>query len=261
MVRIGALDMLGSAQPERDLAARRAAAQRSGARRSRESRRSAGVGSSRQPARRATARLSTRAAREFVEAQELNADRPEARLTLGSFYARAGRNAEAEAEYKAALRIAPEFAPASVNLADLYRQTGRDKDGEAVLRTRALGVAQGRRPALCARPRPDPAEAIRGRARRVARGDESRAGERAQRLCLRDRTRFGRAQPGGAAGSRRRPRDSPGEPRDPDGAHPVSQQADDLASALSYAERLLRLTPDDQDLERYVDELRRASGR
>ena len=41
----------------------------------------------------------------------------------------------------------------------------------------------------------------------------------------------------------------------------LSQQANDLASALFYAERLLRLTPDDRDLERYVDQLRRASGR
>ncbi len=81
-----------------------------------------------------------RAAAEFVAAQELNADRPEARLTLGSFYARRGDVAKAEAEYKAALKLAPEFAPAAVNLADLYRQTGRDGEGEAALRA-ALAVS------------------------------------------------------------------------------------------------------------------------
>jgi predicted CXXCH cytochrome family protein len=76
-----------------------------------------------------------RAAAEFVAAQRLNADRPEARSTLGNFYARRGLAAEAEAEYKAALRLSPQFAPAAINLADLYRQRGRDGDGEEVLRS------------------------------------------------------------------------------------------------------------------------------
>jgi len=76
-----------------------------------------------------------RAAAEFIAAQGLNADRPEARSTLGNFLARRGHANEAEAEYKAALRLSPQFAPAAVNLADLYRQLGRDADGESVLRT------------------------------------------------------------------------------------------------------------------------------
>src|SRR5262249_19091769 len=40
-----------------------------------------------------------RAAAEFIAAQRLNADRPEARATLGSFFARRGLTAEGEAEY------------------------------------------------------------------------------------------------------------------------------------------------------------------
>ena len=46
-----------------------------------------------------------RAAAEFVAAQQLNADRPEARATLGNFYARRGLVTEAESEYRAALRL------------------------------------------------------------------------------------------------------------------------------------------------------------
>ena len=42
--------------------------------------------------------------------------------------------ADAEAEYKAALRLSPQYAPAAINLADLYRQLGRDAEGEGVLR-------------------------------------------------------------------------------------------------------------------------------
>ena len=76
-----------------------------------------------------------RAAAEFVAAQRLNADRPEARATLGNFYARRALAAAAEAEYRAALRLSPQYAPAAINLADLYRQLGRDSEGEGVLRT------------------------------------------------------------------------------------------------------------------------------
>ncbi|KYH03555.1 ammonia-forming cytochrome c nitrite reductase subunit c552 [Bradyrhizobium sp. DOA1] len=76
-----------------------------------------------------------RARAEFVAAQRLNADRPEARATLGSFYAKRGQTADAESEYKAAVRLSPQYTPAAINLADLYRQLGRDADGESVLRT------------------------------------------------------------------------------------------------------------------------------
>jgi predicted CXXCH cytochrome family protein len=73
------------------------------------------------------------ASAEFVAAQRFNADRPEARTTLGSFYLRRGLTGDAENEYKAALRLSPQYAPAAINLADLYRQLGRDGEGENVL--------------------------------------------------------------------------------------------------------------------------------
>ena len=41
----------------------------------------------------------------------------------------------------------------------------------------------------------------------------------------------------------------------------ISQQAGDLVSALRYAENLVSVTPNDQNLQRYVEELRRAVGR
>jgi Flp pilus assembly protein TadD len=75
-----------------------------------------------------------RAATEFVEVQRLNADRPEARTALGTFYAQRGLFADAEAEYKAGLRLSPQFTPAAINLADLYRRIGRDAEGDTLLR-------------------------------------------------------------------------------------------------------------------------------
>jgi predicted CXXCH cytochrome family protein len=74
------------------------------------------------------------ATQEFIAAQNLDADRPEARTMLASFYVRQGHAAEAEAEYQAALRLSPAYAPAAANLADLYRELGRDGDAERVLR-------------------------------------------------------------------------------------------------------------------------------
>jgi predicted CXXCH cytochrome family protein len=75
-----------------------------------------------------------RAAAEFVAAQRLNADRPEARSALGNFYAEQGLSTEAKAEFEAALHLSPQFAPAAINLADLYRQLGQDDAGVDVLR-------------------------------------------------------------------------------------------------------------------------------
>jgi predicted CXXCH cytochrome family protein len=79
-----------------------------------------------------------RATDEYVDAQKLNADRPEAHLNLGLLYARENRFDKAEAELKTALSLEPSFAPAAVNLADLYRGQNRDAEGERILED-ALG--------------------------------------------------------------------------------------------------------------------------
>jgi len=74
-----------------------------------------------------------RAAEEFEQVQRLNADRPEARVTLGAFFAQRGQADQAEAELRSAIAMAPGFAAAYVNLADVYRAQGRDVEGLAVL--------------------------------------------------------------------------------------------------------------------------------
>jgi Tfp pilus assembly protein PilF len=75
-----------------------------------------------------------RASAEYVASQRYNADRAEARVNVGTFYANRGDPARAEEELKAAVALDPFFTPAYVNLADLYRALGRDLDGEKLLR-------------------------------------------------------------------------------------------------------------------------------
>jgi tetratricopeptide (TPR) repeat protein len=74
------------------------------------------------------------AAEEFVASQRYNADRPENRITLGNFFAQMGRVAEAAAEYRAAIHLAPRLAAAYVNLADLMRTAGQEAEAERTLR-------------------------------------------------------------------------------------------------------------------------------
>jgi tetratricopeptide (TPR) repeat protein len=76
----------------------------------------------------------SRASAEFIASQRYLADRAENRDQLAMFFDETGRRSEAEAEYRAAITIAPRYSPAYVNLADLLRREGREADGEATLR-------------------------------------------------------------------------------------------------------------------------------
>lgn len=75
-----------------------------------------------------------RAVAEYRDAQAVNADRAESWLNLGALEVRLGNRERAEVDYQRAIRLQPSFIPPYVNLADLYRQQGRDADGERVLR-------------------------------------------------------------------------------------------------------------------------------
>jgi Flp pilus assembly protein TadD len=72
-------------------------------------------------------------ATELVDAQRVNADRPESRTNLGTFFATRGRVADAETEFRAALALERTFTPAYVNLADLYRAQQREPDVRRIL--------------------------------------------------------------------------------------------------------------------------------
>ena len=70
---------------------------------------------------------------EYVQAQQVNAERPEAHLNLGLLAIAMNDVKKAEEEYHTALRLEPIFVPGYINLVDLYRQLGQDADGEKLL--------------------------------------------------------------------------------------------------------------------------------
>lgn len=198
-----------------------------------------------------------RAAEEFVSAQKLNADRPEARSTLGAFYAQRGRIGEAEAEYNAALRLSPQYAVASINLADLYRQTGREADSERVLR-KAIGLA----------PSDGGLHHALGLAMvRLKRLDEALPELRRATELDRNNARYAYVY-GVALHSAGRKAEAINYLKESLTGHPgnrdllfavisFSRDAGDTATALEFAERISRIAPDDQAAQRLVDELRR----
>ena len=75
-----------------------------------------------------------RAIGEYVGAQLANADHPSAHVNLALLEADRRNLAAAERELLTAIRIGPQYLPAYVNLADVYRVQGRDAQGETLLR-------------------------------------------------------------------------------------------------------------------------------
>ena len=200
-----------------------------------------------------------RAAAEFIDAQRANADRPEARTTLGSFLARRGQTAAAEAEYRAALRLSPQYPAASINLADLYRQMGRDSDGETVLRS-----------AIATSPRDAAAHHALGLTLTRLKKPEAALAEFRQSAELEpDSARYvyvyAVALNSGGQGEKAMNVLKEGLARHPGDRDILSaliafaRAGGDLGSALTYAEQLAAITPDDRNLTALVQQLRSAS--
>ena len=192
---------------------------------------------------------------EYRQAQELNADRPEAHLNLGVLQAQLNKPLEAERAYRTALRIDPSFAPTYVNLADLYRAQQRDEEGEKILRQglavspndaalqHALGLL------LVRRGRQLEALGALGRAAEL-RPDNPRynyvfgvalhsahQSTRALEVLTQAHARY------------------PGEPEILVALATISRERGQLASALGYARKLVELVPYDQGARQLLAEL------
>lgn len=197
---------------------------------------------------------------ELIQSELVNAERPEAHLNLANLHARLGRPADAESALRTALRLDPRFIPALVSMADLFRAQGRDADGEHVL-LQALGIA------------PDDAEALHALGLlRVRQGRRAEAVELLRRaaaarpdsvrfsyvyaVALQSAANLDRAVRVLEEAHRRRPAD-----RDVLLALTTYvAERGDARAALGYAEELASLVPDDGDVRRLVEFLRRRVG-
>jgi predicted CXXCH cytochrome family protein len=215
----------------------------------------ASVPAARQPA--ADRERFARAADEFVAAQRLNADRADARTALGSFFARRADAAGAESEYRAALRLDPFFAPAAINLADLYRQLGRDGDGERTLRE-----------ALSRSPQDASLHHALGLTLVRLRRNDAALDELHQAAVLDPgQPRYAYVYAVGLNSAGRRDEALAvlkeglrGHPNDLDllsAALNFSREKGDAAAALGYAEQMARLRPDDPRLAELIKSLKR----
>src|SRR5664280_3057345 len=81
-----------------------------------------------------------RAIAELIASEMVSAERPENHMNLALLYVQMGRTTEAESELQTALRLDPNFVPAMVNLADVYRAQQRDEEGQRWLE-KAISVA------------------------------------------------------------------------------------------------------------------------
>ena len=71
---------------------------------------------------------------EYIAAQLLNADRPEAQTNLGLIYAQINQLDKVEPTYRRAIELDPSWVPAYINLADFMRASNRDSEGEPLLK-------------------------------------------------------------------------------------------------------------------------------
>lgn len=77
----------------------------------------------------------SRARQEYIDSQQINADRASALTNLASLAIREQRMSDAETLLQTAIQREPYYIPASINLSDLYRSIQRESDAERVLQT------------------------------------------------------------------------------------------------------------------------------
>ena len=163
----------------------------------------------------------------------------------------------AESEYKAALRLSSQYAPAAINLADLYRQLGRENEGESVLQNALKSMQQDA----------GLHHALGLTLIRLKRLNEALAQLQAAAELEPDRARYAYVY-AVALQSAGRLADAitvlkgnlvrnPGDRDSSVALINFVRESGDVAAALEYAEELARIAPDLQGLNELIQQLRR----
>ena len=200
-----------------------------------------------------------KAINEYVASLQQDFDWPAANVTFGNLRMRQGRPEEAIAAYERALSLDAGFAGAYVNLADTYRQLGREAEGEKLLR-RGLALL----------PRaPDLHHALG--LLLVRRGDKGNAIKElgvAAKLAP-DNARYGFVYAVGQHSAGRRDA-ALATLREADTRHPydldilgalvsMNREAGKPRDALPYARKIAQVLPDDPGVKRLLSELERSN--
>jgi tetratricopeptide (TPR) repeat protein len=199
--------------------------------------------------------LLDRGVKEYIAAQQFNADRPEAQVNLGNLYSDLGRYDEAELAYKSALELQSQFEPAYANLAQFYSNTQREQAaleildrGLAVLGNSAL-LHHAKGLSLIRLQQTDKAMESLAKAARL--GSESPRYAYVFAVALNSTGRTGMALNELAAAHLKHPQD-----RDILTALvTINRDAGNRDAAKAYAEKLLTLNPDDLAIRGLVNQL------
>src|SRR5271157_4146333 len=167
-----------------------------------------------------------RAISELTASEMVSAERPESHMNLALLYAQIGRTTDAETELKTALRLDPDFVPAMVNLADLYRTQQRDDEGQQWLE-KAIAVA------------PNAAEPIYALGLLKIRQKQYPEALRLLAMAVLQQAH------------QRRPADR----QVLEGLIAFERDKGDLPSAIMYAQQLVQLTPNDPNAKAMLAEL------
>jgi tetratricopeptide (TPR) repeat protein len=193
---------------------------------------------------------------ELVASEMATAERPENHMNLSLLYAQMGRGDDAKTELNTALRLDPKSIPAMVNLADLYRGQGRDADAEQWLE-KAIALAPNSADAIHAlgllkvrqKQYPD-GLALLGKAAGMQPGNVRYSYVYA--VALNSSRQSAKAIAVLEQAHKRRPAD-----RDALSALVAFERdAGNLQSAISYAEQLIQLDPNDPNAKALLTELR-----
>ncbi|HWZ86322.1 MAG TPA: tetratricopeptide repeat protein [Thermoanaerobaculia bacterium] len=192
---------------------------------------------------------------EYVQSQQVDADRAEAHLNLAGVAVEQGDLGPAETEYRTAVALMPALAVTYVNFADLYRMTGREDEAEKILRQglaaaprdpgihHALGLTLVRRKRM--------PEALKELEKAAALPPERARYAYVYGVALDSTGQTGRALEVLAAAHTR----FPGNREILSALASFSAKARNWAAAIGYAKELLELDPQDPEALRLLDQL------